>query len=117
MSFKLTIDGTTHVFDKKVELLSLTNGDKDIICATVNGRVRELNYDVYYDADIKFLKVNDHDAMGIYERGIPFEVKEPRPSREFLAALNELDYMEKHPNEYKAYDNIADLKEALESDE
>ena len=72
MSFKLTIDGTTHVFDKKVELLSLTNGDKDIICATVNGRVRELNYDVYYDADIKFLKVNDHDAMGIYERGIRF---------------------------------------------
>ena len=72
MSFKLTIDGTTHVFDKKVELLSLTNDDKDIICATVNGRVRELNYDVYYDADIKFLKVNDHDAMGIYERGIRF---------------------------------------------
>ena len=72
MSFKLTINGSTHLFDKKVELLSLTNGDKDIICATVNGRVRELNYDVYYDADIRFLKVNDHDAMGIYERGIRF---------------------------------------------
>ena len=72
MSFKLTINGSAHLFDKKVELLSLTNGDKDIICATVNGRVRELNYDVYYDADIRFLKVNDHDAMGIYERGIRF---------------------------------------------
>ena len=38
----------------------------------VNGRVRELDYDVYYDADVRFLKVDDHDAMGIYERGIRF---------------------------------------------
>lgn len=61
--------------------------------------------------------INMFLKRAIYERGIPFEVKEPRPSREFLAALNELDYMEKHPSEYKAYDNIADLKEALESDD
>ena len=61
--------------------------------------------------------INMFLKRAIYERGIPIEVKEPRPSREFLAALNELDYMEKHSNEYKAYDNIADLKEALESDE
>lgn len=72
MSFTLNIDGELRSFDKKVELISLTNGDKSIICATVNGRVRELNYDVYYDATIKFLRVNDHDAMGIYERGIRF---------------------------------------------
>ena len=72
MGFTLNIDGVKRSFDKKVELLDLTDGNKDIICATVNGRVRELNYDVYYDADIKFLKINDHDAMGIYERGIRF---------------------------------------------
>jgi len=53
----------------------------------------------------------------IYERGIPFEVKEPKPSKEFLEALQELDYMEAHPEEYKAYNNIAELKEALLSDE
>ena len=72
MSFRLNIDGVSRTFDKKIELLELTNGNKDIICATVNGRVRELNYDVYYDADVHFLKVDDHDAMGIYERGIRF---------------------------------------------
>jgi DNA-damage-inducible protein J len=53
----------------------------------------------------------------IYERGIPFDVKEPTPSKEFLEALKELDYMEKHPSEYKAYDNIEDLKKALLSDD
>ncbi len=72
MAFTLNINGVKRSFDKKVELLDLTDGNKDIICATVNGRVRELNYDVYYDADVKFLKINDHDAMGIYERGIRF---------------------------------------------
>lgn len=53
----------------------------------------------------------------IYERGIPFEVKEPTPSKEFLEALQELDYMEKHPEEYKSYSNMKDLKEALLSDD
>lgn len=53
----------------------------------------------------------------IYERGIPFEVKEPKPSKEFMKALKELDYMESHPDEYKAYSNMKELKEALLSDD
>jgi len=53
----------------------------------------------------------------IYERGIPFEVKEPKPSKEFLEALRELDYMETHLEEYKTYDNISELKKALLSDD
>lgn len=53
----------------------------------------------------------------IYERGIPFEVKEPKPSKEMLEALQELDYMEKHPEEYKAYNNIKELKKDLLSDD
>lgn len=53
----------------------------------------------------------------IYERGIPFEVKEPKPSKEFLEALKELDHMEVHPDEYKAYTNVDELKEALLSDD
>lgn len=72
MSFTLRFDGVSRTFEKKVKLLDLTENNKDIICAMVNGRVRELDYDVYYDADVRFLKVDDHDAMGIYERGIRF---------------------------------------------
>ena len=72
MSFTLKFNGVSRTFEKKVKLLDLTENNKDIICAMVNGRVRELDYDVYYDADVRFLKVDDHDAMGIYERGIRF---------------------------------------------
>ena len=53
----------------------------------------------------------------IYERGIPFDVKEPRPSKELLEALQELDYMEKHPDEYKSYSEIDELKKDLLSDD
>ena len=53
----------------------------------------------------------------IYERGIPFPVKEPKPSKELLEALQELDYMEKHPEEYKSYTNMDDLKKDLLDDE
>lgn len=35
----------------------------------------------------------------------------------FLSILKELEYMEKHPEEYPAYDNIEDLKKALLSDD
>lgn len=53
----------------------------------------------------------------IYERGIPFDVKEPRPSKELLEALQELDYMEKYPDEYKTYSDIDELKKDLLSDD
>ena len=53
----------------------------------------------------------------IYERGIPFDVKEPRPSKELLEALQELDYMEKYPDEYKPYSDIDELKKDLLSDD
>lgn len=53
----------------------------------------------------------------IYERGIPFDVKEPRPSKELLEALQELDYMEKYSDEYKTYSDIDELKKDLLSDD
>lgn len=61
--------------------------------------------------------INMFLKRAIYERGIPFEVKEPKPSKEFLNALQELEYMESHPEEYKSYSNISQLKEALLSDD
>lgn len=69
---KIEYNGISQTFDKKVKLVDLTNQNKDIICALVNGRLRELDYDVYYDAKINFLTLKDHDAMGIYERGLRF---------------------------------------------
>ncbi len=51
----------------------------------------------------------------IYERGIPFEVKEPTPSKDFLDVLQELNYMENHPEEYKKFTSVKELMEDLNS--
>lgn len=72
MNFEIVLGNEKLSYEKKVKLLDLTKGNKDYICALVNGRIRELDYDVYYPAKIEFLTVKDHDAMGIYERGIRF---------------------------------------------
>jgi uridine kinase len=73
MSFKLTINGKEKEYDGKVRLLSLINDpNKDIICAKVNNRIRELTYEVYYDANIEFLTVKDHDATKTYETSLRY---------------------------------------------
>ena len=62
----------------------------------------------------------------IMRRGIPFEVSVPKEDNELYKfftkkeldeTTKELAYMEKHPDKYKSYDNIEDLKEALLSDD
>ena len=53
----------------------------------------------------------------IFERGIPFEIIEPKPTKKLLEALKELDYMESHPDKYKSYTNIKELKKDLLSDD
>lgn len=62
----------------------------------------------------------------IMRGGIPFDVEIPKQEDDLLkyftkeeleAAAKELAYMETHLNEYKSYNNIKDLKEALLSDD
>lgn len=76
MSFTLKINGEEMEFDKKTSLLSLLSEEereeKNILCAKVNNRVRELTYEVYYDADIEFLSFDDHEAMKIYEASLRY---------------------------------------------
>ncbi len=73
MSFKLKYLGQEKEFDKKVKLLDLIeNNDKSVICARVNNRLRELTYEVYYDANVEFLTVKDTDAIKIYEASLRF---------------------------------------------
>ena len=47
---------------------------------------------------------------------IPFKVEEPKPSKELMKALKELNYMEKYPEKYKVYNNIDELFKDLDSD-
>ena len=61
--------------------------------------------------------INMFLKRAIYERGIPFDVKEPKPSKELLEALQELDYMEKHPEEYKTYHDVDKMFEDILNEE
>ena len=60
--------------------------------------------------------INMFLKKAIYERGIPFEVKQ-QPSKEFKEELNELDYMEKHPEKYKVYHDVDKMFEDILNEE
>ncbi len=74
MSFTLKFNHGQKEFERKVSLLSLLKEDekKKYFCAKVNNRVRELTYEVYYDATIEFLTLSDHEAMKIYEASLRY---------------------------------------------
>ena len=60
--------------------------------------------------------INMFLKRAIYEKGIPFELK-LEPSKEFIDALYELDYMECHPEEYKSFHSVEELMEDLNSND
>jgi len=72
MSFTITHDGRTKTYDQKVMLLDIVGSDHDIICAKVNNRVRELTYEIYYDAEVVFLTAKDQDAIRTYETSLRY---------------------------------------------
>lgn len=78
MQFTVKINEKSLRFDKKVALLDLIDAKdplkKDYVCARVNNRLRELNYEVYYDSTVEFLTVKDHGAMKIYEASLRYIV-------------------------------------------
>lgn len=76
MSFTLKFGGSDHVYEKKICILSLIPEEEkfNYVCARVNNRVRELNYEVYYDATIEFLTLKDHDAIKTYEASLRYIV-------------------------------------------
>lgn len=49
--------------------------------------------------------------------GLPFEVKNPKPSRELKKALKEAEDMRKHPDKYPSYSSWEELERALLSDD
>lgn len=72
MSFTITFNNENRIFNKKVKLLELTNGNKEIIACKVNNFLRPLEYEVYYDAKIEFLTLKDSDAIALYRTSLLF---------------------------------------------
>ena len=77
MEFKLNYLGKTETFTKKVmlsDLIESENQDRKYVCAKVNNRVRELTYQVSYDADIQFLTLADDAAKRAYEPSLRYVI-------------------------------------------
>lgn len=74
MNFKVKIGNETIECKKKASLLSLlkNNEDKTIVAAMVNNVVRELTYEVYYDAEIEWLTCANEAAMRMYEASLRY---------------------------------------------
>ncbi len=77
MSFTIKYNGKTETFDKKVSLLDLLgedNANRKFVAAEVDNCIRELTYEVYYDAEVKFLTLSNSEAAKIYEATLRYVV-------------------------------------------
>ncbi len=72
MSFTITFNGAKKVYENPVTILDVVGNDKDIICASVNNRVRELTYQINSDSEIVPLTCKDRDAKPTYEASLRF---------------------------------------------
>lgn len=74
MAFKVLFNNQKKVYEQPISVLDIVGKDKEIICAYVNHRVRELTYMIDKDSEIVPLTCKDRDAMRIYESSLRFLV-------------------------------------------
>ena len=74
MPFNITFNNQTKTYDKPVKVIDIVGPDKNIICAYVNKRVRELTYVLDKDAEVIPLTNKDRDAKPTYEASLRFLV-------------------------------------------
>ena len=71
--FKVKIDNKIIELNKKTKLINLIKENKhDYLYAIVNNRLRELTYEIFYDAEIVFLKKGDDHTNKIYESSLRY---------------------------------------------
>lgn len=65
---------TKNLLSNSIALIDLleVNQEKKFFAARVNNRLRELTYELHFDASIEFLDLEDNDAVAVYERGLRF---------------------------------------------
>lgn len=61
--------------------------------------------------------INMFLAQIVKRDGIPFEVTNPKPSKDMLEALEEVKEMISNPDKYPRYSNRKDLERSLLSDD
>lgn len=72
-AFKVKINDQEKSFDRKVKIIDLIEGDKhQYINALVNNRLRDLNYEIFYDAEVELLTQKNYLAIKIYETSLRY---------------------------------------------
>ena len=74
MPFSITFNNETKTYDAPVSVLDVVGSDRDIVCAYVDGRVRELTYLLEKDATVVALTCKDRDARAVYEASLRYLV-------------------------------------------
>ncbi len=74
MSFNVTFNGATKSHNKPLTVLDVVGKDRNIVCAYVNNRVRELTYVLDKDSVVVPLTTKDRDAKQTYEASLRFLV-------------------------------------------
>lgn len=88
------------------------------INVNVDTKVKEEATNILKDLGLNMSTfINMALAQVVKRNGVPFEVVNPRPSKELLEAFAEIDEMRSNPDKYPRYSNREDLKKALLSDE
>ena len=71
--FTIKIGNKEITCQEKIKLLDLIPQNKhDYLYAVVNNRLRELTYEVYYDAKVELLKKGDSHTNKIYESSLRY---------------------------------------------
>ncbi|MFH5882039.1 nucleoside kinase [Liberiplasma polymorphum] len=71
--FRLKFNNEEKTFEDKVKLLDLIDDpNRQYFLALVNNRLRELTYEIDYNATIEFLDTKNYEAIFTYEAGIRF---------------------------------------------
>ena len=84
----------------------------------VNTSDKELASKILQDLGLNMsTAINMFLVQIIKKDGIPFEITNPKPSKDTLRALDEARKIIENPNMYPCYDNRQSLKEALLSDD
>ena len=74
MSFTITFNNQSKTYNKPLQVKDIVGNDRSFVCAKVNGRVRELTYEINYDATIETLSYDNREARFIYEASLRYLV-------------------------------------------
>ena len=74
MSFTVIFNGEKITCEKPTSVLEIVGNDKNIVCAAVDNRVRELTYMIEKDTTVVPLYTKDRDAKATYEASLRFVV-------------------------------------------